>query len=141
MGINASIATDGSSTGESGSIGLGFAIPIDEVLPIIEQMGNGEATTHAAHRGLRRRRRRDRREARRSRRLRPTAPRSSDVTAGSPPATAGLKSGDVITKVDDQLITDADSLVATIAPTAPATPSPSPGSTTDKSAELVLDSD
>ncbi len=48
VGINASIRTTGSSLGEeSGSIGLGFAIPIDEVLPVIDQMKNGEPPTHA----------------------------------------------------------------------------------------------
>ena len=48
VGINSSIRTSGTSIGgESGSIGLGFAIPIDEVLPIIDQMKNGETPTHA----------------------------------------------------------------------------------------------
>ena len=37
-----------------------------------------------------------------------------EVSDGSTAANAGLAKGDVITKVDDQLITDADSLVATI---------------------------
>ena len=34
--------------------------------------------------------------------------------AGSPAAEAGLRTGDVITKIDDTLITSSDSLVATI---------------------------
>ena len=40
VGINSSIRTAASSrpTGESGSIGLGFAIPINEVMPIVDQM-------------------------------------------------------------------------------------------------------
>ncbi len=43
--------------GEAGSIGLGFAIPIDEVLPIVDQMSKGETPTHArlGISGLRRR--------------------------------------------------------------------------------------
>ena len=36
------------------------------------------------------------------------------VNAGSTAANAGIQKGDVVTKVDDHLITDADSLVATI---------------------------
>ena len=32
---------------QPGSIGLGFAIPIDEVMPVIQQMENGETPTHA----------------------------------------------------------------------------------------------
>ena len=45
VGINASIRP--ADTGGEGSIGLGFAIPIDEVLPIVEQMKDGETPTHA----------------------------------------------------------------------------------------------
>ena len=37
-----------------------------------------------------------------------------EVNAGSTAADAGIDKGDVVTKVDDHLITDADSLVATI---------------------------
>ena len=47
IGINSSIRSTGSTAGEAGSIGLGFAIPIDEVLPVIEQMKAGETPTHA----------------------------------------------------------------------------------------------
>ena len=36
------------------------------------------------------------------------------VLPSSPASEAGLKNGDVITKVDDTLITDADALVATV---------------------------
>ena len=36
------------------------------------------------------------------------------VTAGSPGATAGLKVGDVITKIDTTFATDSDTLIATI---------------------------
>ncbi|MCB0871697.1 MAG: trypsin-like peptidase domain-containing protein, partial [Solirubrobacterales bacterium] len=48
VGINSSIRTaSDSTTGESGSIGLGFSIPIDEVMPIVDQMVKGETPTHA----------------------------------------------------------------------------------------------
>ena len=48
VGINSSIRTSSSSASEQGgSIGLGFAIPIDEVMPIVEQMIDGETPTHA----------------------------------------------------------------------------------------------
>ena len=48
VGINAAIATAGQSTGgESGNIGVGFAIPMDEVMPIVDQMAKGETPTHA----------------------------------------------------------------------------------------------
>ena len=48
VGINSSIRTSSSSATEAGgSIGLGFAIPIDEVMPIVDQMKDGETPTHA----------------------------------------------------------------------------------------------
>ncbi|HEY1116092.1 MAG TPA: trypsin-like peptidase domain-containing protein, partial [Acidimicrobiales bacterium] len=112
VGINSSIRTASSSQGEAGSIGLGFAIPMDEVMPIVDQMRNGETPTHA--------------------RLgisvapvanQPGAEVNPDVSqgaeiqqvnTGSTADNAGLAKGDVITKVDDHLISSADSLVATI---------------------------
>lgn len=111
VGINASIRSTGSSSNtESGSIGLGFAIPIDEVLPIIEQLRNGEAPTHARL-GIQ---------------VSNAAGRagSSDTTVsgarieeterGSAAAAAGLEAGDVITAIDDRRIEDSDGLIATV---------------------------
>jgi putative serine protease PepD len=110
VGINAAIATAGQGTGgESGNIGVGFAIPMDEVIPIVDEMSKGEAPTHARL-GV-------------SVSASDTSPNglASDegasiekVNAGSTAANAGIAEGDVITKVDDHLITDADSLIATI---------------------------
>ncbi|QIG41783.1 PDZ domain-containing protein [Nocardioides anomalus] len=110
VGINAAIATAGQSAGgESGNIGVGFAIPMDEVMPIVAQMAKGETPTHA--------------------RLGVSVAQSSaqqdgatlsdgatiqQVNDGSTAQKAGIAAGDVITKVDDHLITDADSLIATI---------------------------
>ncbi len=110
VGIDAAIqtATDGTGQGEPGSIGLGFAIPIDEVLPIVQQMIKGETPTHArlgigvenASSG--------------SGAQITDGAKISQVNSGSAAANAGLKSGDVITKIDDHLITSSDSLVAII---------------------------
>jgi putative serine protease PepD len=104
VGINSSIRTAASQSpygqSESGSIGLGFAIPIDEVMPIVDQMAAGETPTHA--------------------RLGirvgddESGARITEVTEGSTAAEAGIEAGDVITSVDDRRITGADSLVATI---------------------------
>ena len=80
VGINASIRTV--PGGDEGSIGLGFAIPIDEVLPIVDQMKNGETPDPRPARHHRERRR-QRRRARRS----STAPRSRRSPTGRRPRT------------------------------------------------------
>jgi putative serine protease PepD len=108
VGIDSAIqtATNTTSQGEPGSIGLGFAIPIDEVLPIVQQMINGETPTHArlgigvdnATSGAQT----------------TVGAKVAQVENGSAGANAGLKAGDVITKVDDHLITSSDSLIAII---------------------------
>ncbi|WP_082624184.1 S1C family serine protease [Nocardioides sp. Soil805] len=107
VGINSSIRTASQSTSEQGgSIGLGFAIPIDEVMPIVDQMIAGDTPTHArlgiqvgdsgtAAEGA-------------------TGALVKEVSDGSTAGEAGLEAGDVITRVEDHAITDADSLVATI---------------------------
>jgi putative serine protease PepD len=108
VGINSSIRTSSSgATGdEGGSIGLGFAIPITKVLPVVDQLRQGETPTHA--------------------RLGVTVSNASqgtdlitgasiqEVTSGSAGDEAGLKSGDIVTRVDDQAITSLEGLVATI---------------------------
>ena len=110
VGIDSAIqsATNGTGEGEPGSIGLGFAIPIDEVLPIVQQMIKGETPTHArlgigvenASSGA-------------GAQITDGA-KVSQVNTGSAAASAGLHAGDVITKIDDHLITSSDGLVATI---------------------------
>ncbi len=104
VGINSSIRTASDTSASGGSIGLGFAIPIDEVMPVIKQILAGQTPTHA--------------------RLRVSVGSSTDALApgavirsvenGGAGAKAGLKPGDVITKVNDQTVTDAESLVATV---------------------------
>ena len=110
IGINSSIRSTGSSTAgaESGSIGLGFAIPIDEVLPVIEQMKDGETPTHARL-GVT-----VSNVATTTDSLVTDGAQIGDVNQGSAAAEAGLQNGDVITKIDDTLITSSDSLVATV---------------------------
>ncbi len=110
VGINSSIRTaDSGSTGAaSGSIGLGFAIPIDEVMPIVDQMSNGETPTHARI-GVS---------------VSPVASSGgafssdgaevSQVSPGSAAESAGLQAGDVITKINDEPVAGTESLVATI---------------------------
>ena len=103
VGINSSIRTAGGSVG--GNIGLGFAIPIDQVLPIVNQLVAGEDPTHA------------RMAVSVSDVPGDTLARGAlvqSVEAGGPAAKAGLREGDVVTKVDDVPIADSESLVAII---------------------------
>lgn len=111
VGINSSIrSTGGGLGGEAGSIGLGFAIPIDDVLPIIDQLKAGETPTHAqlgiqvsdvAQSGV-------------SSATVTEGAQIQDITAGSAAGEAGLEPGDVITSVDGALVDSSSSLVATI---------------------------
>ncbi|KAA1427322.1 S1C family serine protease [Nocardioides antri] len=100
VGINASIRTTGSVQGEAGSIGLGFAIPIDAVTPIVEQLRAGEPATHA--------------------RLGIEVGTEDGgavirtIEDGSAAADAGLRAGDVITRIDDHVVEDSTALVATV---------------------------
>jgi putative serine protease PepD len=107
VGINAAIRTDSvSSQSPGGSIGLGFAIPIDQARPIIEELAAGEPATHARigvsvesavdDNGV------------------VIGAAVQDVTNGSAGQEAGLQPADVITMVDNDLISSSDDLVATI---------------------------
>jgi putative serine protease PepD len=109
VGINSSIRTSSSAvTEQGGSIGLGFAIPIDEVMPIVKQMIDGQTPTHARL-GIS-----VSDVANRAGAQVTEGAQIQQVSNGSTADSAGLQEGDVITKVDDRLITGADSLVATI---------------------------
>ncbi|MCW2759577.1 MAG: hypothetical protein JWO46_3323 [Nocardioidaceae bacterium] len=107
VGINSAIRSSGDSSSEGGSIGIGFAIPIDEALPIVNQLKDGQDATHA--------------------RLGVSVADNAtsqggvsngavvkSVESGGAAASAGLKVGDIVTKVDDLVIQSSDDLVATI---------------------------
>jgi putative serine protease PepD len=106
VGINASIRTV--PGGDDGSIGLGFAIPIDEVLPIVEQMKDGETPTHARL-GITIRDAADSQGAEIT-----EGAEIQEITGGSAAQDAGLEEGDVIVRIDDHLVSGSDSLVATV---------------------------
>jgi putative serine protease PepD len=102
IGINSAIASNsggsgGLGGGQAGSIGLGFAIPISEALPILQQLAADQPATIASL-GVSQPGNAD------------TSTRTSGgykiatVTAGGPADKAGLKTGDVITKVGDRLV-------------------------------------
>jgi putative serine protease PepD len=110
IGINSSIASTGGSDGsQAGSIGLGFAIPITEAERVANDIvagtpvGHGQLGVSVGDS------------------TNPAGAKVGDVTADSAAAKAGLKTGDVITKVDDQVVDGADALVAAIRTQAPGT--------------------
>jgi putative serine protease PepD len=102
IGITTAIATlGGSPSGQTGSIGLGFAIPIDSAKRISDALAKGEQPRHAAL-GVR------------IALDRPGGALLSTVDAGSAASKAGLRAGDVVTAVDDTRISDGRDLSATI---------------------------
>jgi len=106
IGVNSAIATLGMGAA-SGNIGLGFAIPIDTAKRIVDEIINtGTSQTPIIGVQLD---------------LNFAGPGGavSEVTVDSPADSAGLQSGDVITKVDGLLITDPTALIVAIRANAP----------------------
>ncbi|MGW7531666.1 trypsin-like peptidase domain-containing protein [Amycolatopsis sp. NPDC054798] len=111
IGINSAIYSPNSgrgqgSGGEGGNVGIGFAIPIDQARRTAQDIiKTGHATqtfigakvTDAPQGGA----------------------QLGDITPGSPAEKAGLKSGDVVTKIDNRVIDSANTLVAAIRTRAP----------------------
>ncbi|MCO1660975.1 S1C family serine protease [Pseudonocardia humida] len=107
VGINSAIATAGQS---SGSIGLGFAIPIDQAKRVAQEiLDTGTATKPVL--GVRGN------AAVQS----PSGAGATlaEVDAGSPAASAGLQAGDVVTKVDDAAVDSFADLIARVGAHAP----------------------
>jgi putative serine protease PepD len=108
IGINSAIASLGATSGstQSGSIGVGFAIPIDLAKYVAQQL---IATGHATHAQI-------------GVSVGDNVNNSTGATTvvvqqvnpGTPGAKAGLLKGDIITKIDSTIATDEDTLIATI---------------------------
>jgi putative serine protease PepD len=111
VGINSAIATLGSTPGaQSGSIGLGFAIPIDQAKWISQQLIDSGTVEHA----------------RLGVSLGPTSGevRGATIESVEPGSTAddiGLEPGDVVTGFGQQGIDSSDALVAAVRSTEPGT--------------------
>jgi putative serine protease PepD len=115
VGINAAIATAGSGSGESGSIGIGFAIPSDQATRIADDLIRTGKATHAVL-GV------AVQPATTSASGGPTSPAGARVVAvdpGGPAAAAGIRAGDVITEVAGQRIDDPVGLTAAVRSHAP----------------------
>jgi putative serine protease PepD len=108
IGINSAIASVGFGNGQAGSIGLGFAIPIDQARRIASQLvHNGQATQAVLGVTVLPGRPED------------VAAVVQQVIPGSAAAAAGIQPGEMITKADDRVIDDGDALIAAIRSYAP----------------------
>jgi putative serine protease PepD len=119
VGIDAAIASANSGglqvpgqTQQSGSIGIGFAIPSDEASRIAAELITTGKATHAVL-GV------DVQDSAQTSSITTIGATVHSVTAGGAAAKAGLRAGDVITKVDDQLVIEDVDLVAAIRSYAP----------------------
>ena len=111
VGVNSAIATlsgpDAFGGGQSGSIGLGFAIPIDQAKRIAQQLIKNGYSTHAiigvaldgAYTGQGARIKRSGKDA---------------ITSGGPADRAGLKAGDIIVSINGIRVVTADELIIEI---------------------------
>jgi putative serine protease PepD len=108
IGVNSAIATTGGvAGGQPGSIGLGFAIPIDTVKRIFDEIvATGSSSTPIIGVEL-------------DMTAEGPGAQVGAVTNGSPADQAGLQEGDVITEVDGSPISDATQLIVTIRSQAP----------------------
>ncbi|MFI2707919.1 S1C family serine protease, partial [Nocardioides sp. CER28] len=103
VGVNSAIATTGGIQDEAGSIGVGFAIPIEQVRTTAAQiLATGQARYPVIGAKVQ------------------TADQSGDgaeissVDDGTPAAKAGLEKGDIVTSVDGQRVTDGIGLIVAI---------------------------
>ncbi|MEV0252526.1 trypsin-like peptidase domain-containing protein [Nocardia sp. NPDC050712] len=103
IGINTAIASLGAgetSGQQTGSIGLGFAIPVDQARRVADQLVKTGHATYAQI-GIK---------------LRPEGDRALvlESTPDGPAAKAGIPAGAVITKIDDRPIDSGNSLIAAV---------------------------
>ncbi len=106
IGVNSAIASlgggDGSGGGQAGSIGLGFAIPVDQAKKIADQLVSTGTVQHASL------------GVKLSNDQSGTGATIAGVADGGPAASAGLPSGATITKIDDLVIDGPEALVAAV---------------------------
>nr|WP_253942689.1 trypsin-like peptidase domain-containing protein [Nocardioides sp. zg-1230] len=104
VGVNSAIATNGGAPGEAGNIGVGFAIPIEQVRTTVDQiLRTGEAEYPVIGAQVRTGGETDANGA-----------TITEVMPDTPAERAGLEKDDVITAVDDQPVSDGIALIVAI---------------------------
>ena len=109
IGVNSAIASlgQGQAGGQSGSIGLGFAIPVNQAKRVADEI---IATGHATHPII---------GVSVDMRFAGQGAQISEVTPNGPAAKAGIKPGDVITKVDGHTVANATEMIVAVRSHAP----------------------
>ncbi|MCX4988637.1 MULTISPECIES: S1C family serine protease [unclassified Streptomyces] len=111
IGINSAIRSadsgSGLGSGQAGSIGLGFAIPVNQAKRVAEELINTGRATHPVI-GVTLDMEYDGDGARVTAKAAGGGP---SVTAGGPGAKAGIKAGDVITEVDGRRVHSGEELI------------------------------
>jgi putative serine protease PepD len=101
IGVNSAIATVGASGGQAGNIGVGFAIPIDQVRLTVKQLlEDGEAQYPVIGASVQTQS--------------DAGAEITQVNADSPAEDAGLREADVITSVDGTPVADGVELIVAI---------------------------
>ena len=107
IGVNTAIASLGAFNGAAGSIGLGFAIPIDTAKRIVDEIiTTGSSTTPVIGVQL-------------DMTFEGPGAKVAEVTPGSGAAEAGLQDGDVITAINGDVIAEPTELIVSIRSNAP----------------------
>jgi putative serine protease PepD len=108
IGVNSAIASLGQSQGQqSGSIGLGFAIPVNQAKRVAEEIISTGRSTHPVI------------GVKVDLQYSGAGAQISEVTEGGAAAAAGLRSGDVVLAVGDRQIDDSTELIVAIRSYAP----------------------
>ena len=101
IGVNSAIATLGNGT-QSGSIGLGFAIPINQAQRVISEIiESGKSTTPIAGISI-------------DSTYNGVGAKIAEVVADGPAASTDLKVGDIVTKINGEVVEDSTELIVAI---------------------------
>ena len=100
IGVNSAILTMGSAQGQAGNIGLGFAIPANQAATIAKQLiADGKATYPVIGANVR------------------NVSKGVELTkveGDGPAGRAGLRTGDVVTKIDDKTVARIEELIVDV---------------------------